>query len=138
MKEKTLRKKIRRLEERLQKGPAKLAKLRRDLRALEARKKVTARARETERAGRPARKTAGKKSQARSAPKPVAKQAARKQQPPPKPKRKLNLSPERRAQLAETMRARWAAKRAADSGSPQQPTNHSEPSTDGAPPAEPQ
>ena len=31
-----------------------------------------------------------------------------------KAKRKLNLSPERRAQLAAAMKARWAAKRAAE------------------------
>ena len=31
-----------------------------------------------------------------------------------KAKKKLNLSPERRAQLAATMKARWAAKRAAE------------------------
>jgi hypothetical protein len=31
-----------------------------------------------------------------------------------KAKKKLNLSPERRAQLAAAMKARWAAKRAAE------------------------
>jgi hypothetical protein len=34
-----------------------------------------------------------------------------------KTKRKLNLSPERRAQLAAAMKARWAAKRAAEGNS---------------------
>jgi hypothetical protein len=34
-------------------------------------------------------------------------------------KRKLNLSPERRAQLAAAMKARWAAKRAAAEANPQ-------------------
>src|SRR4029077_2401227 len=38
----------------------------------------------------------------------------------PKVKRKLNLSPERRAQLAAAMKARWAAKRAAAEATPQQ------------------
>jgi hypothetical protein len=31
-----------------------------------------------------------------------------------KPKRKLNLSPKRRAQLAAAMKARWATKRTAE------------------------
>ena len=43
-----------------------------------------------------------------------------------KVKRKLNLSPERRAQLSAAMKARWAAKRAAESiavkPGPQAPT----------------
>jgi len=54
---------------------------------------------------------AARKSAARSAATRIAeakKLAAR------KAKRKLNLSPERRAQLAAAMKARWAAKRAAE------------------------
>ncbi len=50
-----------------------------------------------------------------------AKEARRKSRTRRRLKRKLNLSPERRAQLAEAMKARWAAKRAAQanqSGSP--------------------
>jgi hypothetical protein len=78
MKLKILRKKIRRLEKRLQEGPKKLAKLRRKLEAMEA-----------------------VKSQAK------------------KPRRKVNLSPERRAQLAAAMKARWAAKRALVEAVPQ-------------------
>ena len=42
-----------------------------------------------------------------------AKEARRKSRTRRRLKRKLNLSPERRAQLAEAMKARWAAKRAA-------------------------
>jgi hypothetical protein len=44
---------------------------------------------------------------------PVEAADASKNKPAGKVKRKLNLSPERRAQLAATMKARWAAKRAA-------------------------
>src|ERR1700746_1108766 len=94
MKPKSLKKKIRRLEKRLQEGQVRLTKLKQKLhteesaRALKAARKSAARA---------AKKSAkgGKKTGAR------------------KPKKKLNLSPERRAQLAAAMKARWAAKRAA-------------------------
>jgi hypothetical protein len=56
-----------------------------------------------------------------------------------KAKRKLNLSPERRAQLAAAMKARWAAKRAAegnsitssDQNSPTPPTQPPENKVDG-------
>jgi hypothetical protein len=118
MKLKTLKKKIRRLETRLLDGPKKLAKLKGKLAALvkanaaKAKKKSTARA-----AG------AGKKkrnSTAKSQVKPAdAKGAA-----PKKVKRKLNLSPERREQLAAAMRARWAAKRAAESTPPDGSAGH--------------
>ena len=93
MKIKGLRKKIRRLEKRLQEGPQKLANLKRRLEAEEAAKALSA----------------GRKSAARVAAALIAKTkpAAK------KPKRKLNLSPERRAQLSAAMKARWAAKRAA-------------------------
>ena len=90
MKAKTLKKKIRRLETRLREGPKKLAKLKRKLEAL-------VKANET---------AAKRKAAARAA---DARRVARRT----KVKRTLNLSPERRAQLAEAMRARWAAKRAA-------------------------
>lgn len=43
---------------------------------------------------------------------------ARKRTPAKKAKRKLNLSPERRAQLAAAMKARWAAKRAVAGDNP--------------------
>ena len=90
MKLKNLRKKIRRLEKRLKEGPRKLAKLKQKLEAAET--------------GR-AMKGKGKfPAQTTGATKPgTAKKA----------KRKLNLSPERRAQLSAAMKARWAAKRAA-------------------------
>jgi phage shock protein A len=90
MKLKTLKKKIRQLEARLQKGPKKLAKLRRKLEALEAAKKIRGKREVLE-------KTV-------SAQKPSAVR---------KVKRKRNLSPERRAELAAAMKTRWAAKRAA-------------------------
>ena len=88
MKLKNLRKKIRRLEKRLQEGPKKLSKLRQKLQAAEAARWMKA-----------ARKSAARATATR----PVA-----------KAKRKLNLSPERRAQLSAAMKARWAAKRAAE------------------------
>jgi hypothetical protein len=86
-KQKSLKKKIRRLEARMQKGANKLAKLKRKLEAAET------------------GAAAGTKS------KPAA--AATEPSAAKKPKRKLNLTPERRAQLAAAMKARWAAKRAA-------------------------
>jgi len=109
MKLKTLKKKIRRLETRLLEGPKKLAKLKGKLAALvkanaaKAKKKSTARA-----AG------AGKEKRSSTA-KSQVKPAGAQGSAPKKVKRKLNLSPERREQLAAAMRARWAAKRAAES-----------------------
>ena len=85
MKPKNLMKKIRRLEKRLREGPKKLVKLKRKLEAMTPTKK------------KPPAKTAEVKQPG------VVKKA----------KKKLNLSPERRAQLAAAMKARWAAKRAA-------------------------
>jgi hypothetical protein len=95
MKIKALRKKIRRLEKRLREGPQKLAKLKRRLEAAVAAKALNA-----------ARKSAARATAAlfADAVTPKAK----------KPKRKLNLSPERRVQLAAAMKARWAAKRAGE------------------------
>src|SRR5262249_54965326 len=81
-----------------QEGPKKLAKLKQKLQAAEAgraaksKKKAAARARAGLMVDKPARKSAATK----------------------KVKKKLNLSPERRAQLAAAMKARWAAKRAAE------------------------
>ena len=95
MKMKDLRKKIRRLERRLREGPQKLAVLKRSLEIAEAVKALKA-----------ARKSAARSAAARIAE--AKKSSAR------KAKRKLNLSPERRAQLAAAMKARWAAKRAAE------------------------
>ena len=95
MKLKTLKKKIRRLEARLQEGPKKLAQLRGKLKAMEAAKKIRAKRKGLKKTG--------------SAQKPSAVRKVR---------RKLNLSPERRAQLAAAMKARWAAKRATAEASP--------------------
>jgi hypothetical protein len=112
MKLKTLKKKIRRLETRLLEGPKKLAKMKGKLGALvkanaaKAKKKAAAKAAATRKKNRGT--TA--KSQAKST---SAKGSA-----PKKAKRKLNLSPERREQLAAAMRARWAAKRAAEATPP--------------------
>jgi len=104
---KNLRKKIRRLEKRLREGSQKLAELKRSLEAAEAVKALKA----------------TRKSFARAA---AARIAEAKKLGANKAKKKLNLSPERRAQLAAAMKARWAAKRAADANavkpSPQLPT----------------
>jgi len=109
---KNLRKKIRRLEKRLQEGLKKLAKLRQKLQAAQATKAMKA-----------ARKPAARATAARPAPKPstpIEKKSPRQTTESKKPsaskkaKRKLNLSPERRAQLAAAMKATWAAKRAAE------------------------
>jgi len=101
MKTKNLKKKIRRLERRLQEGPRKLARLKQRLQAAETAKKLKAARKSAARAARQAAKSA-KRSE------PTKLVAGKKQ------KRKLNLSPERRAQLAAAMKARWAAKRATD------------------------
>jgi hypothetical protein len=107
MKMKDLRKKTRRLEKSLQDGSKKLTELKRSLEVAEAIKALTA-----------ARKSFAHAAGARIAE--AKKLAAR------KAKRKLNLSPERRAQLAAAMKGRWAAKRAAEANAvkpnPQVPT----------------
>ena len=118
MKFKTLKKKIRRLETRLLEGPKKLAKLKGKLAALvkanaaKAKKKSTARA-----------AAAGKKKR-RSTAKSQVKPAGENGSASKKEKRKLNLSPERREQLAAAMRARWAAKRAAEATPPDGSASH--------------
>jgi hypothetical protein len=98
MKLKNLKKKIRRLEKRLQEGSTKLAKLKQRLQSAEAAKAMKA-----------ARKSAARTTGAHPGAKPKKPVTAK------KAKRKLNLSPERRAQLSAAMKARWAAKRAAES-----------------------
>jgi hypothetical protein len=109
---KNLRKKIRRLEKRLQEGLKKLAKLRQKLQAAQAAKAM-----------KTARKPAARATAARLAPKPSTPiekksptQTTKSKEPSAskKAKRKLNFSPERRAQLVSAMKARWAAKRAAE------------------------
>jgi hypothetical protein len=110
-KSKSLQKKIRRLEARLKKGEKKLARLKQKLGAAETRA-----------ATQPKSRKAGVK------PTTTAKGSAAGKSV----KRKLNLTPERREQLAAAMRARWAAKRAAagtnrpDSARPQ-PGDSSQP-----------
>ena len=122
MKLKNLKKKIRRLEARLKEGPKKLAKLKQKLEAAmaasaeKAKRKLAARAREAQRV-KPLASTPKKSPRAKAKPqmKPAGAKgpgAARKE------KRKLNLSPERRAQLSAAMKARWAAKRTAPEENP--------------------
>jgi hypothetical protein len=132
MKLKKLKKKIQELEKHLREGPQKLAKLKRRLQETESAKALKA-----------ARKSAARASANRKGTKPSASQAAtadaKKPGTPKKPKKKLNLSPERRAQLAAAMKARWAAKRAAEGGnttsrdqnSPTPPTQGPENRSDG-------
>src|SRR5215469_16520240 len=100
MKPKKLKRKIQQLQKRLREGSEKLAGLKRKLQQAE-----TAKALKSARKS-PARVTAsaGTKS-------PGSTTGEK------KPKRKLNLSPQRRAQLAAAMKARWAAKRAAEGNS---------------------
>ena len=120
---KSLKKKIRRLEARLQKGERKLARLKQKLGAAETRA-----------AAKPKRKSTGVTQKAGEASASIDKN---KKRSPLKTgvklaasvkgsgaaksaKRKLNLTPERREQLAAAMRARWAAKRAATGTNTQQ------------------
>jgi cell division septum initiation protein DivIVA len=100
MKPKKLKKRIQQLEKRLREGSEKLARLKGKLQQAE-----------TARALKAARKSAARVT-ASAVTKSMASTAGEK-----KPKRKLNLSPERRAQLAAAMKARWAAKRAAEGNS---------------------
>jgi hypothetical protein len=119
MKLKNLKKKVRRLEARLQAGPKKLAKMKRKLAALTAAK------------ARKAQKKAAARAVARQTVKPSA--APKKKSKPAvatksgdgtkKVKRKLNISPERRAELSAAMKARWAAKRAAEANPPRMATS---------------
>jgi hypothetical protein len=129
MKPKKLKKRIQQLEKRLQEDTQKLARLRRKLqeseiaRALKAARKSAARA----------TASAGKKSLEPT-------DETKKPSSVKKAKRKLNLSPERRAQLSAAMKARWAARRAAEGNStassdqnfPTAPTHPPENRADGA------
>ncbi len=125
MKLKTIRKKISRLEARLKEAPARLVRLKQKLEAAvkandeKAERKLVARVSATREASasRPARKRTRPRTMkvlATTPAPPKAPSAAKPKTPsaPKKVKRKLNLSPERRAQLAEAMKARWTAKRA--------------------------
>ena len=100
MKPKKLKKKIQQLEKRLREGSEKLDRLKRRLQQAE-----------TARALKAARKSAARVIAL------AGTKAAESTTGAKKPKRKLNLSPERRAQLAAAMKARWAAKRAAEGNS---------------------
>jgi cell division septum initiation protein DivIVA len=91
---KELEKRIRKLKQRLAKGTKKLAKLQAKLKAAPAESEGSA--------------------------KKVRLATPDNDRTPPKPKRKLNISPERRAHLAAVMNARWAAKRAAAAEAAQQ------------------
>lgn len=106
MKPKKLKKKIQQLEKRLREGTQKLAGLKRKLQEAESAKALKA-----------ARKSAARAtaSAANEFGEPTI--GAKKSSSVKKVKRKLNLSPERRAQLAAAMKARWAAKRAAEGNS---------------------
>jgi len=116
MKLKTLRKKIRRIESRIQKDSTKLAKLRRRLDATAATK------------ARKAQKGAATRALARQTAGPLATPpnqdalteklgriaaVGTKSGAAPKVRKRPEISPERRAQLSEAMKARWAARRAA-------------------------
>ena len=99
-KRKTLSKKIDRLKARLASDAKKLAKLTMKLGGATAGGKTKGKRKAAAQSGK-ASASSKKKSSADQ--KPEA----------PKPKKKLNLTPERRAQLAAAMKARWEAKRAA-------------------------
>ena len=129
MKLKKLKKKIQQLEKRLREGPEKLATLKRKLQQAESAKALKAARKSAVRATASAGKKFGEPTT-----------DAKKPSSAKKAKRKLNLSPERRAQLAAAMKARWAAKRAAegntitssDQNSPQPPTQPPENRVDGS------
>ena len=128
MKLKKLKKKIQQLEKRLQEGPEKLARLKRKLQQAESVKALKA-------ARKSAARTTGSAGKKSWEPMTGSNQTSNAN----KAKRKLNLSPERRAQLAAAMKARWAAKRAAegnsttpsDQNSPTQPPQAPENRVDG-------
>jgi hypothetical protein len=120
MKPKNLSKKIRWLEARLQKGAKKLAKLKRKLEAVTKASVAKKKAKSAVRAGKGRKKVktsgraeAEKKNWRLAEGRQMQAAAVKRPGPAKKVKRKLNLTPERRAQLAAAMRARWAAKRAA-------------------------
>ena len=110
---KSLTKKIRRLEARLKKGEQKLAKLKQKLGAAEKRAAAKPKSKSTGRVQKAGKASASsdKKKPSKTGVKPAA--GVKGSGPAKAAKRKLNLTPERREQLAAAMRARWAAKRAA-------------------------
>ncbi len=106
MKLKKLKKKIQQLEKCLREGSEKLASLRRKLQQAETAKALKA-----------ARKSAARATASVGKNSPEATTGAKKLSDAKKAKKKLNLSPERRAQLSAAMKARWAAKRVAQGNS---------------------
>jgi hypothetical protein len=112
MKLKNLTKKIRRLEARLLKDAKKLAKLKRKRGAATTKK---------------AGKTVRASTRAKTKPRGQSVAAVQEPSGAKKVRRKLNLTPERRAQLAAAMKARWAAKRAAAATNPQTTSGASQP-----------
>ena len=122
MKPKILKKKIQRLEKRLLEGPKKLAKLKQKLQTAEAAKAAKARKKAAARA-----RTAAKPRKASEKKTPTQTAQSGKPTSVKKPKKKLNLSPERRAQLAAAMKARWAAKKAAETKPASGDNQHSPP-----------
>jgi predicted RNase H-like nuclease (RuvC/YqgF family) len=120
---KSLQKKIRRLEARLQKGEKKLARLKQKLGAAETRAAARPKDKSTGVTQKASKASASiDKNKKRSPLKTGAKPAAsvKGSGSARSAKRKLNLTPERREQLAAVMRARWAAKRAAAGTNTQQ------------------
>jgi hypothetical protein len=117
MKTKNLKKKLRRLDAKLQEAQKELSSLRRKLEtqitAEAAGRKRKAKTRITRRPPRAA--TGASERSLRSSASTKAKPVLRRPSSAKK-KRTLNLSPERRAQLADAMRARWAARKAAAAG----------------------
>ena len=128
MKPKKLKKKIQELENRLREDSERLGRLRGKLQQAETAKALKAARKSAARATA----SAGKNSSEPTI-------GARKPSSAKKAKKRLNLSPERRAQLAAAMKARWAAKRAAegnsitssDQNSPTPPTQPPEKRGDG-------
>jgi hypothetical protein len=120
---KSLKKKIRRLEARLQKGEKKLARLKQKLGAAETRAAAKPKSKSAGRAQKAGKASASIDENKKRLPlKTNAKPAAtvKGARAVKSAKRKLNLTPERREQLAAAMRARWAAKRAAAGANTQQ------------------
>ena len=113
---KNLKKRIRRLEARLQKGAKKLAKLKAKLEAASTatagKTKATSTA-SAEKARKSSNATVPMQKKRRFAGDVKPGSTVKEPRVAGKKKRKLNLTPERRAQLAAAMKARWAAKRAA-------------------------
>jgi ribosomal protein L29 len=119
MKPKKLKKKIQELENRLREDSEKLGRLRGKLQQAE-----------TAKALRAARKSAARAtvSAGKNSSEPTI--GAKKPSSAKKAKKRLNLSPERRAQLSAAMKARWAAKRAAEGNSTTSDQNSPTPPTE--------